>query len=115
MESIRKAGRIERPDLIMKYQLQRRHLAPSHSSTLYLPNEREDPLVIEKIPDFFISGHLHKTMVANYHGITMINCSCWIGQTEDQERRGIKPDPCKVVLVNLRTRDIKILNFKENE
>jgi DNA polymerase II small subunit len=115
VESIRKAGRIERPDLIMKYQLQRRHLAPSHSSTLYLPSAKEDALVIEKIPDFFISGHLHKTIVANYKGITMANCSCWIGRTEDQERRGIEPDPCKVILVNLKNRDIKILNFKENE
>jgi len=115
VESIRKAGRIERPDLIMKYILQRRHLAPSHSSTLYLPNAKEDPLIIEKVPDFFISGHLHKTIVANYKNITMMNCSCWIGRTEDQERRGIHPDPCKAILVNLKTRDVKILNFKENE
>lgn len=115
VDTIRKAGRIERPDLIMKYQLQKRHLAPSHSSTLYLPNEKEDALIIDKIPDFFISGHLHKTSVANYHNVTMMNCSCWVGQTEDQERRGIKPDPCKVILVNLKTRDVKILNFKENE
>ncbi len=115
VESVRKAGRIDRPDLIMKYQLQRRHLAPSHSSTLYLPSSKEDPLIIEKIPDFFISGHLHKTIAANYRGITTMNCSCWIGQTEDQERRGITPDPCKVILANLKTRDVKILNFKENE
>ena len=115
VESIRKAGRIERPDLIMQYQLKRRHLAPSHSSTLYLPNEKEDPLIIEKVPDFFISGHLHKTSISNYNGVTMANCSCWIGQTEDQKRRGIIPDPCKAILVNLKTRDIKILNFRENE
>jgi DNA polymerase II small subunit len=115
VDSIRKAGRIERPDLIMQYQLKRRHLAPSHSSTLYLPNSKEDPLIIEKIPDFFISGHLHKTIVTNYNNITIANCSCWIGQTEDQLRRGIMPDPCKVILVNLKTREIKILNFKEDE
>lgn len=115
VESIRKAGRIERPDLIMKFQLQRRHLAPSHASTLYLPSEKEDPLIISKVPDFFISGHLHKTMISNYNGVTMMNCSCWVDQTEDQEKRGIVPDPCKVILINLKTREIKILNFKENE
>ena len=115
VESIRKAGRVERPDLIMKYQLQKRHLAPSHSATLYLPNAKEDPLIIDKIPDFLISGHLHKTIVSNYHGVTTANCSCWVGQTEDQQRRGIVPDPCKAILVNLKTRDVKILNFKENE
>ncbi|MEK6907635.1 MAG: DNA-directed DNA polymerase II small subunit [Nanoarchaeota archaeon] len=115
VDSIRKAGRLERPDLIMKFLLQKRHLAPSHSSTLYLPNEKEDPLIIEKIPDFFISGHLHKTIVGNYRNITTMNTSCWIDQTEDQERRGIVPDPCKVILVNLKTREVKVLNFKENE
>ncbi|MEK6835489.1 MAG: metallophosphoesterase [Nanoarchaeota archaeon] len=113
VESIRRAGRTERPDLIMKFLLQRRHLAPSHTATLYLPNPDEDPLLIEKIPDFFISGHLHKTKVDNYHGVTTINCSAWIDQTEDQKRRGIVPDPCKAVLVNLKTRDVKILNFNE--
>ena len=113
VESIRKAGRIERPDLIMKFLLQRRHLAPSHTATLYLPSPEEDPLLIEKIPDFFISGHLHKTKVDNYHNITMMNCSSWIDQTEDQKRRGIIPDPCKAILINLKTREVKILNFNE--
>ena len=49
----------------------------------------------------------------NYRNITLMNCSCWVGMTEDQERRGIKPDPCKAILVNLKTREIKILNFME--
>ena len=115
VDTIRKLGRLERPDLIMKFLLQKRHLAPSHTSTLYLPNAKEDSLIIDKVPDFFISGHLHKSIAANYKGVTTVNCSCWIDSTEDQERRGVIPDPCKVILVNLKTRDIKILNFKENE
>ncbi len=113
VDSIRRSGRLENVDSIMKYLLQRRHLAPSHTSTQYLPNAEEDPLLIEKIPDFFISGHLHKTKAANYRNITLMNCSCWLGITEDQERRGIKPDPCKAILINLKTRDIKILNFMD--
>jgi len=113
VESIRKGGRLENVDLIMKYLLQRRHLAPSHTSTQYLPGNDEDALFIEKIPDFFISGHIHKTKVMNYRNITLMNCSCWVGMTEDQERRGIKPDPCKAILVNLKTREVKILNFME--
>ncbi len=100
--------------MIMKYLLQRRHLAPTHASNQYLPSAEEDPLFIEKIPDFFISGHIHKTKVMNYKNITLMNCSCWIAQTEDQERRGIQPDPCKVILVNLKTREIKILNFMDS-
>src|SRR3989344_4525488 len=48
--SIRDKGGIFRCDLIMKFLLQRRHLAPSHSSTLYVPDENSDPLVIEIVP-----------------------------------------------------------------
>ena len=42
----------DRIDLIMKLLLQKRHLAPTHTSTLYLPDTEMDPLVIRKVPDF---------------------------------------------------------------
>lgn len=109
--SIRKAGRLDRADLIMKFLLQRRHLAPSHGSTLYIPDVEKDALLIEKIPDFFVSGHIHKTQALHYRGVTLLGCGCWTGQTEDQAKRGIIPDPSRVTLVNLQTREVKILNF----
>ncbi|MBS3156072.1 DNA-directed DNA polymerase II small subunit [Candidatus Woesearchaeota archaeon] len=112
VDSIRKNGRLDRPDLIMKYLLQRRHLAVSHTSTLYVPGN-EDHLVIDRVPDFFISGHIHKTVVNNYRNVTLIGCGCWTDQTEDQEKRGIVPDPNRVILVNLQTREVKILNFED--
>jgi len=112
IENIRKKGGLERADLIMKYVLQRRHLAPTHTSTLFIPDAKEDPLIIDKVPDFLVSGHLHTTNVLNYKNITAICCGCWVGQTIDQEKRGInKPDPGKIFLVNLKTRETKILNF----
>ncbi len=114
VDSVRRNGRLDRPDLIMKYLLQRRHLAVSHTSTLYVPGD-EDFLVIDKIPDFFISGHIHKTVINNYRNITMIGCGCWTGQTEDQARRGIVPDPNRIILVNLQTREPKILNFEDEK
>src|SRR3989344_3031133 len=113
VDSIRKAGRLDRADLIMRFLLQRRHLAPSHGSTLYIPDPEKDSLVIERIPDFFVSGHIHKTQALNYRGVTMIGCGCWTGQTENQEKRGIVPDPNRVTLVNLQTREVRILNFGE--
>ena len=112
VDSIRKNGRLDRPDLIMKYLLQRRHLIVSHTSTLYVPG-KEDPLVIDRVPDFFVSGHIHKTVVNNYRNVTMIGCGCWTDQTENQEKRGIVPDPNRIVLINLQTREPKILNFEE--
>ena len=111
VESIRSKGGVDRGDLIMKYLLQRRHLAPTHSSNLYLPDSKFDGLVINKIPDFFLTGHLHKSVVANYRNITMICGSCWQSKTSFMEKMGLHPEPAKVPIVNLQTREVKILRF----
>ena len=113
VESVRLNGRLERVDLIMKHSLQARHLAPTHNSVQYIPEEGEDPLVIDKVPDFYASGHIHRISALNYRGVTMIGGGCWNKQTEFMEKRGIVPDPSKVVIANLKTREIKILNFGE--
>jgi len=111
VESIRKGGGYDRADLIMKFLLQKRHLAPTHSSTLYVPDTDIDSLVIEKVPDFFASGHIHKTSVANYKNVTLVSGSCWQSKTSFQEKVGHNPEPSRVPLVNLQTRHVKILKF----
>ena len=111
VHSIRSEGGMSRSDLIMKYLLQRRHLCPTHTANLYLPDSNKDHLVIDKVPDFFVTGHIHKITVANYRNVTMLNCSCWDTQSSEQERRGIVPDPAKVPIINLKTRQIRIMNF----
>jgi len=115
IESVRLNGGLNRPDLIMKHLLQARHLAPLHNSVQYIPENDEDFLVIDKVPDFFVSGDIHRTTALNYRGVTLLNCSCWAEQTEYQEKRGIVNDPGKAFVVNLKTREIKIFNFIENE
>lgn len=111
IESVRVKGGLERADLIMECLLKKRHLAPSHTSTLYIPDTKKDPLVIEKIPDIFVTGHIHRTTAKNFNNITLLNCSCWIGQTPYQEKVGLKPQPARLPLLNLKTREIKILKF----
>ena len=115
VEPIRTGGAYDRVDLIMKYLLQKRHLAPAHTSTLYLPCASEDPLLIEKIPDIFVSGHVHKSNVANYNGVLLIGSSCWQAKTSFQEKLGHNPDPGKVSIVNLKTREVTFMNFCEGE
>lgn len=111
VESIRQKGGIDRADLIMQFLLQRRHLSPSHSSTLYTPDSRSDPLIIEKEPDFFLTGHLHKTNISTYKNVTMISGSCWQTKTSFMEKMGIHPEPSRVPVINLATRDVKIMRF----
>jgi len=111
VDSLRAQGGYDRADLIMKFLLKRRHLAPSHLSTLYTPDTKKDPLAIERVPDFFLSGHIHKSVTANYRNTTLICGSCWQAKTLFQEKVGHNPEPSRVPIVNLQTRDVKILKF----
>ncbi|MBI2651110.1 DNA-directed DNA polymerase II small subunit [Candidatus Woesearchaeota archaeon] len=111
VESIRNKGGYDRADLIMKFLLQKRHLAPSYTSTLYVPDTEVDNLVISYVPDFFVSGHIHKAAAANYKNTTLISGSCWQSKTAFQEKVGHNPEPSRVPLVNLQTREIKMLKF----
>lgn len=111
VESIRRAGGQKTSEKIMKFLLQRRHLAPTHASNLYVPNRNRDPLLIEVVPDFFITGHIHRVSFANYKSVTMINGSCWSDITDDQEKRGLEPQPARMPVINLQTREVSIINF----
>ena len=111
VDSLRNNGGYDRADLIMKFLLQRRHLAPTHTSNLYIPDMKKDPLVIDPIPDFFVSGHIHKSVTSNHRNVTMICSSCWQSKTAFQEKMGHNPEPSRVPIVNLQTRGVKILKF----
>ena len=114
VESLRLNEAMHKPNLIVKFLLKKRHLAPTHTSSLYAPDFDEDPLVINSIPDFVITGHIHKPAVANYRNITIVCGSCWQGKTGFQEKVGHEPEPSKVPMINLKTREIKILNFRQD-
>ncbi len=100
-----------KPELIMKYLLKNRHLAPTHASTQYFPCEK-DSHIIRGIPDIFLAGHTHKSAVSYYNNILCISVAGWEGMTDYMEKRGAQPDFCKVPMLNLKTRAIKILDFE---
>jgi DNA polymerase II small subunit len=111
IESLMREHAIHNPEKIMAYLLKNRHLAPTHSSTLYYPYE-EDPLLIKKVPDIFVSGHTHKSGVSYYNNVLTVSSSTWESLTPFQEKMGNKPDFCKVPMLNLKTRAVKILDFE---
>jgi len=110
IDSLRVINAHKKPTLVIKELLKRRHLAPSHSSVIYIPGEK-DPLLIRRIPDIITTGDLHRPDIDSYNNILMISNSCWQSQTAFEEKVGNIPDPCKVHMLNLKTRDIKILDF----
>jgi DNA polymerase II small subunit len=102
-------GNMSNPCAIMQYLLTRRHLSPTHTATLYVPDNEEDPLIIHDVPDFFLTGHLHTTQHKTWNSTTMISASCWVPLTEYQIKSGLKIDPGKFILMNLQTRQVQAL------
>lgn len=102
------------PAKAVKHMLKRRHLAPMHgvsNSIVYVPNSKKDPLVIDEVPDVFCTGEVHRLDVESYNGVLIITGSCWQSQTDFEEKVGNIPDPCKVPILNVKTRELKILDF----
>jgi DNA polymerase II small subunit len=115
IEDIRLNYKHNSPARIVRELLRRRHLSPTHGSVVYIPNEKEDPLVISQVPDIVATGDLHRADISVYNNIMTIASSCWQSITPFEEKVGNNPDPCKVPILNLKTREIKILDFSGNE
>jgi DNA polymerase II small subunit len=111
IEELRFANAHHNPSKVIKYVLQKRHLAPTHSSVVYIPSEKQDPLTIHSIPDIITTGDLHRPEIANYNNIISIQSSCWQSITPFEEKVGNEPDPCKVPILNLKTGQINIIDF----
>ena len=103
------------PAKAVRHMLKRRHLAPTHSSVVYIPNAEKDPLVIAEPPDVLCTGEVHRLDIENYNGTLIITGSCWQAQTDFEEKVGNIPDPGKVPVLNLKTRELKIFDFLDEE
>ncbi len=100
----------ENPENAMVDWLKRRHLAPIYGSNLVVPDE-EDPLVIDPAPDILTAGHAHAFGVTTYKGINVVCAGTFQGQTAFQERMGHEPEPGKVAVINLETREGVVKQF----
>jgi len=103
------------PTRVHKEILKRRNLRPTHGAISYIPNGKEDDAIIQSVPDIFLTGDWHRPEVSVYNNILLVGSSCWQTITPFEEKVGHEPDPCKVPLFNLKTREIKILDFSEVE
>jgi len=106
-----KSRAMNTPEEIIKYLLKNRHLAPTHNSVQSFPHEK-DVHLIRSAPDIVFSGHIHKSAVSYYNNILIICGSSWEAKTPYQEKFGNVQDFCKVPLLNLKTRAVKILDFE---
>jgi len=99
------------PADIMKEMLRRRHLAPTYGERTALAPEQKDYLVIDTVPNIFVTGHVHACEVGEYRGIRLINASAWQSQTAFQRMHNLVPDPAKVPMVNLGSGETWVEDF----
>lgn len=103
------------PTRVVKEMLKRRHLGAMHGSTDYIPCENEDPMVIKQVPDILATGDQHRAEVSMHNNILLVASSCWQSITPFEEKVGNNPDPCKVPIFNMKTREIKIIDFSDED
>ncbi len=101
----------DNPLTAMREMMKRRHLVPVYGQGTSIAPEEDDHLVIEDVPDIFVTGHVHKTEVEDYHDTIMLNSSTWQAQTEYQKMRDIQPDPAKVIVLDTNTNEVSIRDF----
>jgi len=99
----------------IKEILKRRHFSPTHGLVDYVPCKDKDSLVIDVVPDIIATANQHRAEIDCYNNILMISSSCWQSITPFEEKIGNVPEPCRVPLFNLKTREIKIIDFSGGE
>jgi len=109
-------GALSKPDIeasftAMREMLRGRHLAPIYGKSTTVVAEPRDWLIIDEVPDILHCGHIHVTSVGSYRKTLMINSGTFQSQTEYQKLIGVVPTPGIVPLVNLKTLNVKTLNF----
>lgn len=101
----------DNPTKVVREMLKRRHLAPSHGLADYVPSVEGDKMVIDSVPDIIATADQHRAEVGNYNNVLMVASSCWQSKTLFDERSGNNPVPARVPLFNLKTREVKIIDF----
>ena len=95
----------------MKHMLKKHHLAPAYGGYTPLAPEHIDYMLIDRIPDIFVTGHVHLATIGEYRGVTLINASSWQSQTSYQKMLNFIPDPAKLPIMNLHTGNVTMMDF----
>jgi DNA polymerase II small subunit len=104
-----------KPTDVMKRMLAMRHLAPMYGGKTPLSPQSRDGLLIDPVPDIFVTGHAHTFGADRYKGILLLNASTWQAETEYQRMRNISPVPARAALVRLTDLSLEVLDFSGGE
>jgi DNA polymerase II small subunit len=101
------------PTEVMKVMLKKRHLAPVYGGYTPIAPEHADYMIIDSVPDIFVTGHVHISSIDNYRGVLLINASSWQAQTSYQKMLNFIPDSAKLPIVNLKTGNATTMDFNQ--
>ncbi len=104
-------ARYEEPLPVMRRMLSMRHLGPTYGGKTPLTPRAVDGLLLDPLPDIFVTGHTHTYGVERWRGSLLINASTWLAETEYQRMRNIRPDPAKATLVDLAQGRVQTIDF----
>jgi DNA polymerase II small subunit len=102
-----------KPTDVMKRMLAMRHLAPMYGGKTPLSPQSRDGLLLDPVPDIFVTGHAHTFGADRYKGILLLNASTWQAVTDYQRMRNITPVPARAALVHLTDLSLQVLDFSE--
>lgn len=103
--------RMDQPGPVMKQMLQCRHLAPTYGGKTPISPDEHDFLVIDHIPDVFVTGHVHVADLSRYKNIVLVNAGTWQAQTDYQRTQNLVPTPARLPVVNLKTLASSMIDF----
>ena len=103
----------ENPIDTMKQMMTMRHVAPMYGLKTALAPEKKDYLVMDILPEIFVSGHVHGAGTMDYKGVKLINASTWQTQTEYQKMHNFNPDPGIMPIVHLGTGNVTMKSFMD--
>lgn len=110
-----KAAEMDKPYTAMIEILKRRDLMPQYGKRqTFVPIEK-NLMVLEEIPDIFVTGDAHHHGYTKYKHVHLISSACWQEITDFQKELGHIPTVSKVLLFNLKTQEIFIKDFFEKE
>ena len=99
----------------MKVMLKKHHLSPTYGGYTPLAPEHLDYMLIDKIPDIFVTGHVHLAQISEYRGVKLINASSWQSQTSYQKMLNFIPDSAKLPIVDLKTGNVTMMDFNNGK
>ncbi|NPE27187.1 hypothetical protein HNV12_04265 [Methanococcoides sp. SA1] len=109
LEKLEKKSSIKEFDDVLK----RRSLPLVYSESDFVPGEAGDLMLNEM--DVFVVGGRHKAEVGNYGNIVKISTSCWQKKSDYEAKMGMDVDFARVPILNLKSKEVKILDFSGND